>query len=85
MDAVGCERATIFAPGFTSLTGLVLAADYAERVSSLVIINGAARTMWADDYPMGAEIDTTDPFTTTGIEPDAVDQGFDILRIIAPP
>jgi class 3 adenylate cyclase len=84
MDAVGCERATIFAPGFTSLTGLVLAADYAERVSSLVIINGAARTMWADDYPMGAEIDTTDPFTTTGIEPDAVDQGFDILRIIAP-
>ena len=84
MDAVGCERATILAPGFTSLTGLVLAADYPERVSSLVIINGAARTMWADDYPMGAEIDTTDPFTTTGIEPDAVDQGFDILSIIAP-
>ncbi len=84
MDAVGCERATILAPGFTSLTGLVLAADYPERVSSLVIINGAARTMRADDYPMGAEIDTTDPFTTTGIEPDAVDQGFDILSIIAP-
>jgi class 3 adenylate cyclase len=84
MDAAGCERATILAPGFTSLTGLILAADYAERVSSLVIINGAARTMWADDYPMGAEIDTSDPFTTTGIEPDAVDQGFDILGIIAP-
>ena len=84
MDAVGCERATILAPGFTSLTGLVLAADYPERVSSLVIINGAARTMWANDYPMGAEIDATDPFTTTGIEPDAVDQGFDILSIIAP-
>ena len=84
MDAVGCERATILAPGFTSLTGLVLAADYPERVSSLVIINGAARTIRADDYPMGAEIDTTDPFTTTGIEPDAVDQGFDILSIIAP-
>jgi class 3 adenylate cyclase len=84
MDAVGCERATILAPGFTSLAGLVLAADYPERVSSLVIMNGAARTLRAPDYPMGAEIDTTDPFTTIGIEPDAVDQGFDILGIIAP-
>ncbi len=84
MDAVGCDRATILAPGFTSLTGLVLAADYPERVNSLVIINGAARTMWAEDYPVGAEIDSSDRFTTTGIEPDAVDQGFDILGIIAP-
>ena len=84
MNAVGCERATILAPGFTSLAGLVLAADYPERVSSLVIINGAARTLRAPDYPMGAEIGTADPFTTIGIEPDAVDQGFDILSIIAP-
>src|SRR6516165_12753416 len=42
MNAVGCEQATIFAPGFTSLAGLVLAADYPERVSNLVIFNGAA-------------------------------------------
>jgi class 3 adenylate cyclase len=84
MNAVGCERATIFAPGFTSLAGLVLAADYPERVDNLVIINGAARTLRAPDYPMGAEIDTADPFTTIGIEPDAVEQGFDILSIIAP-
>src|ERR1700730_11101802 len=32
MDAIGCERATIFAPGFASMTGLILAADYPERV-----------------------------------------------------
>jgi class 3 adenylate cyclase len=84
MDAVGCERATIFAPGFTSLAGLVLAADYPERVDNLVISNGAARTLRAPDYPIGAEIDATDPYTTIGIEPDAVEQGFDILSIIAP-
>jgi class 3 adenylate cyclase len=84
MNAAGCERATIFAPGFTSLAALVLAADYPERVNSVVIVNGAARTLWAPDYPVGAEIDATDPFTTTGIEPDAVEQGFDILGIIAP-
>ena len=54
MNAVGCERATILAPGFTTMTALVLAADYPERVSSLVMINGAARTLRAPDYPIGA-------------------------------
>lgn len=84
MDAVGCERATIVAPGFTSMTALVLAAEYPERVCSLVIINGAARTLYAPDYPMGAKIETLDPYTTLAIDPDAVDQGFDMLGIIAP-
>jgi class 3 adenylate cyclase len=85
MDAIGCERATVFAPGFGSMTGLVLAADYPERVSSLVIVNGAARTLRADDYPMGFEIaEEEDPYTTVAMEPDAVDQGFDMLGYIAP-
>ncbi len=84
MNAVGCERATILAPSFTSLAGLVLAADYPERVNSLLIVNGGARTLRAADYPMGAEVDAADTYTTIGIEPDAVEQGFDILSIIAP-
>ncbi len=41
MDAVGCEQATIFGSGFTTMTGLVLAAEHPERVRSLVIVNGA--------------------------------------------
>ncbi|HWF30302.1 MAG TPA: adenylate/guanylate cyclase domain-containing protein [Mycobacterium sp.] len=84
MNAVGCERATVVAPGFTGMTGLVLAADYPERVSSLVIINGAARMLYAPDYPMGTRVETLDPYTTVAIDPDAVDQGFDMLGIIAP-
>ncbi len=84
MNAVGCERATILAPSFTSLAGLVLAADHPDRVSSLVIVNGAARTMRAPDYPMGADVSAADPFTTTAMEPDALEKGFDILGIIAP-
>jgi class 3 adenylate cyclase/pimeloyl-ACP methyl ester carboxylesterase len=84
MNAVECEQATILAPGFTGATGLVLAADYPERVSSLVIINGAARALYAPDYPIGAEIDTLDPDATLLVDPDAVEQGFDMLGIIAP-
>lgn len=84
LDAIGCERATIFAPGFASMTGLILAAEYPERVSNLVIVNGAARTLQADDYPIGFEIVEEDPYTTVAMEPDAVDQGFDMLGFIAP-
>ncbi|OBH32380.1 cyclase [Mycobacterium sp. E342] len=84
MNAAGCERATIFAPGFTSLAGVVLATDHSERVNSLVIANGAARTLRGPDYPIGSDLDDADRFTTVGMEPDAVEQGFDMLRIIAP-
>jgi class 3 adenylate cyclase len=84
LNAVGCERATVLAPSFTSLAGIVLAADHPERVSSLVTVNGAARTLRAPDYPIGADLSTTDPYTTTAMEPDAVEQGFDLLGIIAP-
>lgn len=84
MNAAGCERATIFAPGFTSLAGVVLASDHSDRVNSLVIANGAARTLRGPDYPIGSDLDDADRFTTVGMEPDAVEQGFDMLGIIAP-
>ena len=84
MDAVGCEQATIFAPSFHAMNGLVLAADHPERVRSLVVVNGAARTLWAADYPVGSQVDRTSPFTTVAMEPDALEQGFDVLRAVAP-
>jgi class 3 adenylate cyclase len=84
MDAAHCGQATIFAPSFTAMTGLVLAADYPERVRSLVIENGAARILWAPDYPVGAELGQADAFMTVAQEPDAIEQGFDALEILAP-
>jgi class 3 adenylate cyclase len=84
LDAVGCEQASVLATSYNAMSGLVLAADYAERVRSLVIINGTARILWAPDYPAGARPSATDPFTSVAIEPDAVEQGFDVLGIIAP-
>jgi class 3 adenylate cyclase/pimeloyl-ACP methyl ester carboxylesterase len=84
LDAVGSEQATVFAPSFTGASGLVLAADYPERVRSLVLVNGAARTMWAPDYPVGAEASSSELFQTVAMEPDALEQGFDVLRVIAP-
>jgi class 3 adenylate cyclase len=84
MDAVGCERATIFGSGFTAMSALFLAADRPERVANLVIVNGAARALWAPDYEAGAKASGPNPFTTVVIEPDAVEQGFDVLQAVAP-
>jgi class 3 adenylate cyclase len=84
MDAVGCEQAAIFAPSFSAMTGVVLAADYPERVRSLLIVNGAPRMVRAPDYPIGADVDAASPFMTVAIEPDAVERGFDTLSFVAP-
>jgi class 3 adenylate cyclase/pimeloyl-ACP methyl ester carboxylesterase len=84
MDAVGCEEVTVFGSGYTAMTGLVLAAEHPERVRSLVIVNGAARLLWATDYPAGAQSSRAETFTTVAIEPDAIDQGFDVLESISP-
>ncbi|QUR67657.1 adenylate/guanylate cyclase domain-containing protein [Mycobacterium spongiae] len=84
MDAVGCTRASILAPVYNAAIGLVLASDYPERVRSLVIVNGTARVFWAPDYPLGVPESNADPFMTVALEPDAVEQGFDVLRVVAP-
>jgi class 3 adenylate cyclase len=84
MDAVGCERATIFVSGVTSTSALFLAADHPDRVVSLVIVNGTARALWAPDYDVGTQTSGADTFTTVAIEPDAVEQGFDVLGFVAP-
>ena len=84
MDAVGCEQATLFGSSFFSMSGLVLAADYPERVRSLVIVNGAARVLWGPDYEVGVAASAADPFSSVAMEPDAIEQGFDVLQFIAP-
>ena len=84
MDAAGCERVTVFAPGYSATSGLVLAADYPERLRSLVIVNGWARALWAPDYPVGAQVNLADTFMTIALETDAVEQGFNALEIVAP-
>jgi class 3 adenylate cyclase len=84
MDAAGCEQATIVGSGWTGMTGLVLAGDHPERVRSLVIVNGSARALWSPDYPVGAWATGDNPWGTVALDPDAVEQGFDVLRTIAP-
>jgi class 3 adenylate cyclase len=84
MDAVGCERVAVLGSAFTTVSALLLAADHPDRVSHLVILNGSARALWAPDYTVGARASRANPFTTVAIESDALEQGFDILSVVAP-
>ena len=84
LDAVGIEQAAVFAASFSSMTASVLGAEHADRVRTLIIINGAARVLQAPDYPAGADLELALPFRTLATEPDAVERGFDALSIIAP-
>jgi class 3 adenylate cyclase len=57
LDDVGVAQADILASSGGSLPAVWLAAHHPERVRSLVLINGTARVIRADDYPIGISDD----------------------------
>ncbi len=53
MDAAGIETATIHSFDSAGEMAMLFAAQYPERVSSLVLVNTFARLQHADDFPLG--------------------------------
>ena len=53
MDAVGIERAAIHSFDSAGEMAMLFAAQYPERVVSLVLVNTFARLQRADDFPLG--------------------------------
>ena len=84
LDASGSERAVVLAPYLGAAEGIALAARYPERVVHLVIVNGAARLVSSPDYPYGVTPSLLGSLVRPLVEPDAVEQGVDMLRMIAP-
>jgi class 3 adenylate cyclase len=83
-DAVGGERAAVFASGSGFQPAVQLAVTHPDRVSHLVVVHGFARLSRAPDYPAGVPQHLLDSLTEVMVEPDAVDRGLDILAIVAP-
>lgn len=83
LDAVGSERVAVLAMFLDAPVGLTLAARYSDRVSSLVVVNGGARMLWARDYPDGISPEVLHSRRLV-VEPDAIEQGDDALRRVAP-
>jgi class 3 adenylate cyclase len=55
LDALGLDEVTVVAANEASLIALPLAATFPHRVRRLAIINGTAKFMWSEDYPIGIE------------------------------
>ncbi|HWF17402.1 MAG TPA: adenylate/guanylate cyclase domain-containing protein, partial [Acidimicrobiales bacterium] len=59
MDAAGCDRAIVLATTGGTMAALWLAAHHPERVAGLILVNGTARVVAADDYPFGVPEELT--------------------------
>lgn len=84
LDAAGSQRAAVIAPYLSAAEGITLAATHPERVSHLIIVNGAARLMTGPDHPYGLSRHGFDVSVRPMVNPDAVEQGVDILNLVAP-
>jgi class 3 adenylate cyclase len=83
MNAVGMERAAVVAHMGSALVALLLAASHPERVSSVVVINGYAWTAFDPDHDVRA-LEGRESFIDATVAVDAVEQGFDLLAVVAP-
>lgn len=51
LDAVGCERAVLWAGHEGTRLAVLFAATYPERTGALLLYDPSARGLWATDYP----------------------------------
>ena len=86
LDALGVEHATLLADDGAVPIAITLAAMAPARVDRLVLVNGYARTITADDYPYGHPPELVSSFVETNSDPEAQwtsDDGND-RALIAP-
>jgi len=83
LDDVGSTSAIVIAPYQAAPEGIVLAALAPERVAGLVLINGVPKFIKGDGYPHGIDFENAPDFGRM-VEPDAVDQGLDVLSMLGP-
>jgi class 3 adenylate cyclase len=84
LDAVGCEKAAVFASTDAGLAGLALAATHPERIERLVLLHGYARTAWAADFPVGAVPEASRTAVDIVTDPTGTNSSFDLLSLLAP-
>ena len=66
MDAVDLPRASLLATADGAIPAILFAARHPERVDALIIVDGTARWMAAEDYDEGFAHDPTPPLEVWG-------------------
>lgn len=84
LDASGSVSATVIGSTETAVVAIRLAAAYPERITSLVLINSAARATYAPGYEVGYPVEVVEALIESGTEVDGEDTGDGTLGLIAP-
>ena len=84
LDAVGSDRAAVFATSENGQVAALLAASHPGRVSALVLVNSFARALDALDYPGGLPFTDLDQAIDALVDPEGSDSGFDYLELAVP-
>jgi class 3 adenylate cyclase len=83
LDAVGSERAALFATAGGGLVALMLCASHPERTTAQVLTHCFARTTRAPDYPFGIPQHVIDSFFDAVLDSSGADGGQDVA-LVAP-
>ena len=85
LDAAGVERAAVLCAGGTTFAALRLFERHPDRVSSLIVVNGAARIVGGDDYPEGIDPAVADVMVSVASSPESAAGDADTdLMLLAP-
>jgi class 3 adenylate cyclase len=86
LDAVGSHQAAVVGWGACAPIAIALAVRAPERVSALVLGNGYARMMAADDYSIGFPPELVEGFVRENPDPEAQwnAEGVDDVNLFAP-
>lgn len=73
LDALGSDKAALLGFSFMAHVAIDFAVRRPERTRALVLCNGRARWIWAEDYPFGWTPDTVTTATRRVVEPNPAD------------
>jgi class 3 adenylate cyclase len=62
MDAVGSQRAVVYAASESGVLGCLFAATHRDRTVALTMLGCTARSAWAPDYPWGVTTEEYEAF-----------------------
>ncbi len=84
LDAAGVEQVAVTAAGPSVLVALAFVERHPHRVSSLALVNGAAKITWAEDYPIGVDLQTVSSLIETARDPTTATEADHDLAIQGP-
>jgi class 3 adenylate cyclase len=88
LDAAAAPTVCVLGVSGAATSAIEFAATRPDRVNSLVLVNAAARYIWADDYPYGYEQEFVDSFLDANMDPseqwtlDGADELDDVALIV---